>query len=393
MENGEDEHEELDAAQDFRRQLQERSPRGHAHQTAADRLRWLDNNPELLARIGRLSLGPTRAGGLSPSEFKEMLAAVPLPSPHDEPFTHSIVRMLSVQIEEACRKLDIPLHSGVAYGANAALDISATKHGVPLTDSSVITLTTGFITFCSSISRMIALSLPHDAQGSTIKVSFNPDLVLAKIASSPDLRTYWAKMIGDYAVGSGPLSGNPQLVPYPASRTRGQILFSMERFSLAHEYAHHIGRHGCAATATVGCEGGGAEEELEADSFALTLERYIGMNDTPPNLFSASGAAAAVLLKCHECVKKARQILSTGEDVAHPDGIHPPVSDRITAFAVWDREIPEPHRQNITKIRQDLIALVDEMYRRLKPIYVRAHKDGVRPLPVPHGFDPPRALL
>jgi|SRR5271157_270790 len=386
---------EREAAEDFRKQLQEKSLGGHAQPSAAELLRWLDENPELLAQIARVSWGSARGSGLTPAQFKEELEAVPLPSPHDEPFTHSIVHMLSQQIEDACRELGIPLLSGVAYGSSSALDVSAAQYGVPLTDASVISLSTGFITFCSSISRMLSLSLPHEADGDRLKVTFNPGLVLAKIESNTDLRNYWEKVIGDYAFGSGPLSGGHHAVPFPASFTRMQLLFSMERFSLAHEYGHHVGQHGKRVAIGVGSDADAFGHEFEADLFALSLERYIGMRDARPNIFSASGAAAAVLLKCHDCIRRVRQILRTGEDAIQSDGTHPETPDRIAAFEQLDHQLPDSQREHLIEMRNSCVAIVDEMYRKLKPVYTAMHKRGARrPDPTSHyEFDPPRCLL
>ncbi len=369
--------------------------RGSTRPSRADVLRWLDENPELLAQIERVSLTTARGSGLSPAQFKEELAAVPLPSPHDEPLTHSIVRMLSQQIEDACQHLGIPLHSGVAYGSSSALDISAAQYGVPLTDTSVISLSTGFITFCSSISRMFSLSLPHEADGDRLNVTFNTELVLAKIEASTDVRDYWKKVIDDYAFGSGPLSGGHHPVPFPASYTRMQLLFSMERFSLAHEYAHHVGQHGRRTAIGVDGNADALGHEFEADLFAVNLERYIGMGDTPPNIFSASGAAAALLLKCHECIRRVRQILRTGEDAIQSDGIHPATLDRIAAFDQLDHQLPDSQREHLRGMRNSCVAIVDEMYRRLKPVYTEMHKRGLTP---PHSgtrydSDLPRWLL
>ena len=55
-------------AEDFRRQLQERSLRGYVHPSTAERLRWLDQNSELLKQIARVSWGSTPGTGLTPDQ-------------------------------------------------------------------------------------------------------------------------------------------------------------------------------------------------------------------------------------------------------------------------------------------------------------------------------------
>jgi hypothetical protein len=334
-----------------------------------------------------------RGNGLTPAEFKKELAAVPLPSPHDDPFTHSVVHMLSRQIEEACGELGIPLRSGVAYGSNASLDVSAGKYGVHFTKASVVTLSVGFITFCSSVSQMFALSLPHERDGDRLMVSFAPGPVLARIDSDTKLRRYWGKVIADYACGSGPLSVGNRLVPEPASFTRMQILFSMERFALAHEYGHHVGQHGSLMAAEAGSKAGHLAQEFEADLFALSIDRYVGMRDPRPNPFAASGAAAVLLLKSHDCVRRVRQILRAGNDEIQSDGVHPDTADRIAAFDSLDEQFSEPQRSNLRKMRNDCAEIVEEMYARLKPSFLEKHKRGLRSSVPGQRFDPPHALL
>jgi hypothetical protein len=388
--------EELQAAEDLRRQLQERSLSIYSRPSVADRFQWLRDNKELLDRIQRTSWGSAPGTGLSPTQFMEELAAVPLPSPHDESLTYAIVRMLSMQIEDACRQLSIPLHSGVAYGSNATLDIgSPFQHGVPLTDASVISLGVGFITFCSSLSRMFSLSFPHEPDGNRLRISFAPDLVLAKIESNENLKNYWEKVFREYAIGSGSFSGCNETVPYPASHTRAQLLFAMERFSLAHEYGHHIGQHGRRMVVAAGSDQNSFAQEFEADLFALNLERYIGMQDVQPNLFSASGAAAVILLKCHDCIKYVRRILTTGQDTLESDGVHPATADRIAAFDTLDHQFSEPQASNLRELRLDCAKIIDKMYIRLKPRFIALHEQGVRPLPsiTRREFDPPHYLL
>jgi hypothetical protein len=172
-----------------------------------------------------------------------------------------------------------------------------------------------------------------------------------------------------------------------------QILFSMERFSLAHEYGHHIGQHGRAGAAGTNGEMDAIGQEFEADLFALAIDRYVGLREERPNSFSGSGAAAVLLLKCHECIRRVRQIFITGEDKLQSDGVHPPTAARIAAFDKLDYLLPEPMRSNMRKMRGDCAEIVEQMYVMLKPIYIGMHEQGVRPSAPPQAFDPPHCLL
>ena len=372
--------EEREAAEDFRRQLQERTAKRGELGGKEDRLRWLEEKGELLTDSARAGWSPVQYPGMTLTEFKQELERTPLPSPHDDPFTQPIVRVLCQEVENACQILGVPLRSGVAYGSTPTLDISAEQITVPLTDASVVSLSQGFITFCSHVSKVFSLSLPHEADGDRLKVSFQPKLVVARIGSSDELKQYWAGVIGAYAFGSGPLDVGHQIVPYPASITRIKLLLAMERFSVAHEYAHHVAQHGRKEVIGAGEDPDVIDQEFEADLFGLSLDRHIGYRNTPPNIFSASGAAAVLLLKCHDCVRRVRQIFLTGEDVIKQGTTHPEISDRIAAFDLLDEQIPDPNRKDFKKMREDFATIVDEVYRRLKPIYVEMHKQGLRPL-------------
>src|SRR5206468_4999169 len=99
MEESTHEQEERRVAEDFRRQLQERALGGRTRPDTPELLRWLDQNPELLEYVAHASWGTAPGTGLTPEQFKEELAAVPLVTPYDEPFTHAIVHMFSQQIE------------------------------------------------------------------------------------------------------------------------------------------------------------------------------------------------------------------------------------------------------------------------------------------------------
>src|SRR5262245_17425789 len=219
--------EERQAAEDLRRQLQERCVRSNEGPGRADQLRWVDENRDLLANIMTVSFNRAPDAGPTVVDFRKELENVVLPTEHDEPFTHSIMHMHCKEIENACHELEIPLRSGVAYGSSPDLDISAERCAVQLTDASIVSLSTGFISFCSHVSKVFALSLPHEEGSKGIKVTLRPELVLQKIGSDEDLKRLWTSVIGAYAYGSGPLDAEHRVVPYPASIVRAQLLSAM----------------------------------------------------------------------------------------------------------------------------------------------------------------------
>ena len=372
------ESEERAVAEDLRLQLQQRS----SHEpkwSKEEALRWVDEHRELFAGMMSVSLGDQGNGLDVVESVRRYLEGVTLVNPYDDLLTHSIMQTLCKEVEEACKNLGIALRSGVAYGSTKSLEVEAARYPVHFTEASVISLSKGFILFCSDVSKVFALSLPHDGEGEMVKVIVESSPVYAKIGLDANLKYHWTEVIGAYAYGSGPANVKHRTVPHPASITRTQVMWAMERFSVAHEYAHHVAGHGARQFATKGVDPEGLLEEYEADVFGLGLGRYLGANETPQNVWAMSGAGAALLLKCLECVRRARQVLLTGDDVVRGSGSHPEVSDRIEAFNYLDPSLPERERIDFGKLRDSVATLMDSVWPKLKRYYVMMYENGLRP--------------
>ena len=118
--------EEHAVAEDFRRQLQERSS-GNKPRGREGPLSWFDENPEWFAKVTSVSWGAGKDHTQLQVRLREELQTVPLVTPYDEPLTHSVMRELCMEVETTCTKLGIPLRSGVAYGADPSMEIDASR--------------------------------------------------------------------------------------------------------------------------------------------------------------------------------------------------------------------------------------------------------------------------
>jgi hypothetical protein len=311
--------------------------------------------------------------------IKQEIAATELISPHDEPITRTIMKKLCTEVETACHELNIPLRSGVAYGSTDSMEVEAARYSVFFTEASVITFSVGFINFCSHASKLIAISLPHEPVGELFHIYLEIDSVFSHINANKDLKRQWTELIGAYAFGSGPTIVPSLAISGAPAVTRMLLLSAMERFAIAHEYAHHVADDGKRETVTSGEDGLGKPEEYLADFFAVRICRYLASKETARNFHLDSGTGAVLLLKCLECVRRARHILIHEKDTTTNEN-HPETSARILAFDSIDKFVGEPNRASFKQARDSVSAVVDRLWKGLRPLYVQMHEFGLRPI-------------
>jgi hypothetical protein len=363
-------NEELAAAEDLRRQLQE----GFGIEVPIRP----QSNPLIHSELAAKTLGDANYEGIVESINREV-AATELISPYDEPLTRTIMKKLCEELETACHELSIPLRSGVAYGSTGSMEVEAARYSVFFTEASVITFSVGFLNFCSHASKLVAISLPHEPVGELFRIYLDINRVFSHINANKDLKRQWTELIGAYAFGSGPtivpslgISGAPAV-------TRMQLLSAMERFAIAHEYAHHVADDGKREIVSSDEDELGKSEEYRADFFALRICRYLESKETIRNFHLDSGTGAVLLLKCLECVRRARHILVHGDDTMTSHN-HPETSARILAFDSIDEFLSEPNRALFKQARDCVSAVIDRLWKGLKPLYVQMHEFGLRPI-------------
>jgi len=369
-------NEELKAAEDLRKQLQEREG---AIKPVGDVQKWFESDSGILSELATETLGEAHYESIV-EDLRTSVAATELVSPYDEPLTRTIMKSLCEEVEGACRELEIPLRSGVAYGTTPSMGTEAARYSVFFTEASIITFSLGFISFCSHASKLIAMSLPHKPAHNGFHVLFDVDDVFEHINATSDLKRKWTELIGAYAFGSGPtIVPSPPISGAPAL-TRIQLLAAMERFAIAHEYAHHIADDGKRDVVSAQPDELGKIEEHGADFFAVRICRYLDAKVAVRNFHLMSGTGAVLLLKCLECVRRARQILLQGDDVASAPQNHPETSARILAFDLIDEFLSEPNYEVFRRARNRFSMIIDRLWNGLRPLYLKMHESGLRPI-------------
>lgn len=367
--------EEKQIAEDFRRQLQERFPAYEGDRARDNVTNWVRGNSAVLQEFIS-TLGLSNGNALL-DEMQLELENLPLPNPRDEPFTHQIIESLCHEVEAACREAGVPLRGGIAYGVAPTFELTAEQHPVPTTETSIVQLSAGFISFCSHLSKAMSMSLSHELVGS-VKVTYNAEDALKRIGVEPELKRLWLELFGAYAYGDGPLNIEMRVVPYPQSLTRALLLHGFEQFAIAHEYAHHVAEHGVAESISVGGNPESADQEIEADIFAVALCRYIETRKQYPNTFLVSGVAPVVLLKCLGYVRRTRRIFAGKEDSQEASSTHPETEERVLAFDSYVDGVPPGLAAAFQQMRHDVCSIIDTVWNRLSPLYRLMYEDGLR---------------
>jgi hypothetical protein len=376
--------EELAAAQDLRRQIQEKFAVGDREGlvTAQTIPKFMSDHADFL---GKVAAGMGYVGDESREflgQIQDSLVDMAMPSPLDEPMFHAVIKTHCDEIEAVCRLLNLRLRSGVAFGVNPSVGLDVMQHPVPMTNASIVSVSKMFIPFCGIISKALSRSLPHDITAIPVTVSLAPDGVLENINADPTLKKYWIDTIASFALFGKPTFVRPDVLSGPRVITRAQLLGAMELFAIAHEYGHHIAYKGLEGVASVQTNNKKKvySEEFEADFLACVICTHVGLRQTPQNLYSLWGAGGVLMLKSLELVRRARYTLNSGADQAPLSNTHPRVADRIRAMDAFNDMAPKDQKCPSEEIRKSFDEVTDRIWRGLFPIFSHLHSEGVRPL-------------
>jgi hypothetical protein len=233
-----------------------------------------------------------------------------------------------------------------------------------------------FITFCNQISKAMARTLVYEP-GAMIRVSNDAVEVKAKLRSTLELVLEWSGILTHYAAFGWP---PPKLTPPPekiAHITRVFILRAIEWFSIAHEYGHHVMKHGQAASSED--QSDHFHEEHQSDIFARAISMALGAREEVPNYYAIFGAGGVIMLGMLDLVRRTKAVLETGGDEVVPRERHPPYVDRVAALAGMDEHLPHQQREAAADMRASFEKIIEVIWDEVRPVIQKLHKSGLRP--------------
>jgi hypothetical protein len=380
-----DRMDELAAAQDLRRQIQEKyggHDRKEVDVSAQTIPEFMSDHADFLTKVavGMGYVGDQATAFLR--QTQDRLTQTVLPSALDEPMFHTIIATHCEEIETVCRSLKLPLRSGVAFGVNPGIGLEVAQHPVPMTEASIVSVSKMFFPFCGIISKALSRSLPHDITPKLARAIFSMDRMFENINSEPALKTYWVEVIASFALFGTPTLIRPDVISGPLAVTRARLMVAMELFAIAHEYGHHIAYKGPVGEASVGAQrkDGLYSDEFEADYLACVVCSHVGLRQTPQNHYCLWGVGGVLVLKSLELVRRARYTLLSGADHAPALNTHPPVADRIRAMDAFNDLAPKDQKGPSEELREFFGEAFDRMWRGLFPVFSNLHSLGIRPV-------------
>jgi hypothetical protein len=372
---------ELDIAEDYRRQRQAADARHSGFDTMGRDgfLRWMEANEDVLTKIAENGGATGDAVREAVEEYKRTVSELPVGSPFDDVNAYLILKRIVREVETICREGQVPIRHGVVFGVSPELGLKASQMPVLTTEASIIAVSMPFLPFCNLVSKTLALSMPHTLDGQLCKVSNDPTEVSSNLRSQPALLAQWARIFSSYAIFGWP-SDWAQLPIRGIGHnfTRIRLLSAMETFAVAHEYGHHVLKHGLHGS--TGEVANRVEDEHEADIFARAISMTAGLQSDPPNFYAASGVGGVIMLGVLELVARTKAVLLTGSDQLQPRKTHPPLQRRIEYIAALDNNSPDDYRKAFIDMRTCFKSILENIWVEISPVFQDLHSQGIRPI-------------
>ncbi|TMP41301.1 hypothetical protein CWB96_17875 [Pseudoalteromonas citrea] len=251
---------------------------------------------------------------------------------YDSLFSSDLLEYIE-NIKVACKDLNISVRDGVSIGFNNEEALKAEQQPVWLTESSVINISESLYIILNRVSKLLAKSISFErlSEDSGV-ISLNIEKHKKKILNDIELQKEWELFFTDCAYDTdNPLLGNVVVVSDEFSQAcYSDIMESMTYFILGHEFGHHALEHSLGGTSEKSVDES-LNMEFDADLFACKISAHIAKSDTKDNYFLQSNLGAFFALNILNLIRYSYQIVKNGKvsDSETPSDSHPHIKDRI----------------------------------------------------------------
>jgi hypothetical protein len=263
-------------------------------------------------------------------------------SPGVAPGLEFRLQVLSDRVRRAIAETGDIEHEKVEIAIDPIAGVSASLTNVIMTDQGILTVSSFLFRWCGLVARAYTRTLYAELiYWTTTAPEAADDRKI--ILRNHDIVQYWFRIFSSFS-----LTGTHALVPFrPSTPTEfhvfEQVAWSMEYFTIAHEFGHHVLRH-----RQVGEDP--KKQEFQADAFSAKVCERLEFEPFPliSNPYTRTGAGGSLMLL-------ALEILRSFEGAIRPD-THPPASERVDRIA--SRNLISP---NQLKMDQDFNGTVQRI--------------------------------
>jgi hypothetical protein len=289
-----------------------------------------------------------------------------------------LVEMYSYWIEQACAKIGLPLHGGVACGVVWHPAFEPIQQNFFGTSTSRIEIPEWTLMLCHFFSKLLARAIKITVEGERLALLLNAKTVRAKILLNPRLRDYAAEFLSLCATWDWRSFKPMKKVTGKSKTVYWHLLTASEIFVVAHEYAHHILDHNSGGSASVeGPDGQMTKiQELDADWIAGLISGHVAVDLKNP--FAHFGGGGVLALYAVDMLRRAKSILSTGADQEVASDTHPSLEARLVNLRTLRYD---PRNVAMARdMQQNIAEVMEAVWSLIVPDLQKMHARGVRPL-------------
>lgn len=345
-----------------------------------ERRAWLIENRDLIESAAR------SGGASTPEEIQDWVSyyeneihSTPNGTAYDDLNALHILGRVIGEIELACKQKKVPIREGVTFGVTPTFELQASLMPVMLREASIMGLSIPLFVFGNVITKAMAKTLLHLEIDGKPAVDNNAAKAWERLEADPKLVTMWVDIFREFGRNAFP----PELSNIQLSKeehlTRTLLLTSVERFVIAHEYGHHVFKHG--QTESSGNASSVFCDEHDADTFGRVICIQTTRNDGAINPFLVSGAGAVLILGALDLVRRANAVLQTGVDAPSPRKTHPPFGERIGIFDALDYLVSDKksEQNDAAHRRKCMVGILEFIRKKVRPELRNLREAGVRP--------------
>lgn len=241
------------------------------------------------------------------------------------------LRFLSDRVRKAISEAGETSHEKVEIAIDPKVGVSASLINVVMTDQGILSVSSFLFRWCGLVARAYTRTLHADI-AHWISQRSDPATNRELLLKHPDLVLYWFQIFVSF---SG--TGTHVLVPFRPSSPMEfhlfeQVAWSMEYFTVAHEFGHHVLGHRIVDDDPM-------MQEFEADAFAMKVCERLEFEPFPllSNPYTRTGAGASLMLLALEILRAFEDPIGDGTAVVET---HPSLSERVAKIST--RNLMQP---------------------------------------------------